>query len=235
MTTIDMSPEYLTGGLYWLGEVTRLAGISTDISRRFVRSYKGRRGLWGGGEQRAGRYYYATFRDLMELRYVNAFHIAGVSWQRICRTAEYSRERFGTDYPFSHRRFQTDGAEIFSDTNDGLEQISRYGQMAFSQIIGPELYEPLDYVDDAPVRWYPAEEWGLADIGQGVMVDPLRSAGAPVTSELYIPTETLYSKFKAEENDADRVARWYEIPKRTVLGAVAFEEELVKRAARFTT
>ena len=112
MTTVSASIDRLSAGMYWLSEVRNLAGVPTDLSRRFVRTYKGQRGLWGGAEQREGRYYYATFLDLMELRIVNAFHISGVPWQRICKTAEYARQRFGTDFPFSHRRFQTDGKDI---------------------------------------------------------------------------------------------------------------------------
>ena len=231
--TATRPSHLLTGGVYWLSEVQRLAGVPTKLSRRFMRSYKWERGLWGGGEQQRGRYYYATFRDLMELRLVNAFHIAGVSWNRICRTAEYACERFGTDYPFAHRRFQTDGAEIFSETDDGLEQVSRYGQLTFTQIITPSLFEPLDYVDDAPVRWFPAEEWELASVGRQVMVDPLRSFGAPIISDRHIPTDTLLHNYKGEGRNARLVAQSFEISEESVLKAVAFEEELERRAIRF--
>ena len=175
-------PDLLSAGLYWPDDVRRLAGVPVALSRRFIRDYKGRRGLWGGGQQRAGRYCYATFRDLIELRYVNAMHVAGVSWQRIYLAAEYAGARFSTDYPFSDRRFQTDGAAVFDLTDAGpdsvLESISGKGQLAFTEIIAPSLFEPLDYVNDAPARWYPAQEWGLDDVGRSVVVDPLRSFGA---------------------------------------------------------
>ena len=229
MTTAYTSIARLTNGVFWLDEVRRLADVPVDLSRRFVRTYKGQRALWGGGEQRVGRYYYATFSDLMELRIVNAFHLAGISWQRICRTAEFGCERFETDFPFSHRRFQTDGEDIFDRSRDALEAVSRHGQLAFPQIIVPSLFKPLDYMDDVPARWYPAEEWGLSCVGRGVVVDPRRSFGAPVVSESGIPTETLYLKSIAEGNDAKLVARWYEISEDDVLVAVAFEEALSER------
>lgn len=218
-------------GLYWLSEVRALAGVATAVSRRYVRDYKGRRGLWGGGAQRLEGRYYATFRDLMELRFVNAFRIAGVSWARILRAAEYAGPRFNTDYPFSHRRFQTDGADVFDYNDSGLEQISQKGQMAFAAIIDPFLFDPVQYTADVPTRWYPAEEWGLHSVGRDVMIDPGFSFGAPVVSERCIPTDTLHLNFIAEGRSAAAVARSYMISENTVRQAVDFEEELARRAA----
>ena len=230
MATARTSLERLSAGMYWLSEVRNLAGVPTDLSRRFVKAYKGQRGLWGGAEQREGRYYYATFLDLMELRIVNAFHTSGVSWQRICKTAEYGFQRFGTDFPFSHRRFQTDGKDIFDHSGYQMEQVSRDGQLAFAEIIGPSLFKPMDYVDDAPVRWYPAEEWGLKSVGRNVVVDPRYSFGSPVINERFIPTDTLSLNFEAEGRDASLVARSYEISEASVWCAVYFEQELARRA-----
>ena len=78
-TYSSAATDFLPSGVYWLSEVRALAGVSSEVSRRYVRDYKGRRGWWGGGAQRLEGRYYATFRDLMELRFVNAFRIAGVS------------------------------------------------------------------------------------------------------------------------------------------------------------
>ena len=219
----------LAGGCYLLRDVRRLASVPEGVSRRFVRNYKGERGLWGGGNQRLGGRYYATFRDLMELRMINAFYSVGLRWPVIVRAAIYGQERFGTDYPFSDRRFQTDGGEIFDRGIVGLEQVSGRGQLAFEQLVGPSLFVPLDYLDDAPVRWYPAEEWGNKLIGRGVVVDPRRSFGVPVVADSYVPTDTLYRNFIAEGKDAALVARSYEIPVEAVLQAVAFEEAAARR------
>ncbi|MYC35209.1 MAG: hypothetical protein F4X64_18840 [Chloroflexi bacterium] len=230
MTKATTSIERLTAGVYWLDNVRWLTGVPTARSRRFVQVYKGQQGLWGGGDQRIGRFYYATFRDLLELRVVHAFRLVGVTWQRIRKTAEYATERFDTDYPFSDRRFQTDGAEIFDRADDRLEKVSGAGQLAFTEIIGPDLFEPVEYVDDTPVRWYPAQEWRLDNVGRGVLVDPRLSFGAPVVHEHYIPTETLHLNFMAEGFDAHLVARSYEVSEETVWHAVRFEEELARRS-----
>ena len=213
----------LTEGFYSVGEVRRLTGVAEGVSRRFAKSYKGKYGLWGGRDQRLGRFIYITFRDLIELRYVNAFRTAGVSWQRIVGAARYAQSRFESQYPFSDLRFKTDGEHIFGESGEGLEQISGRGQMAFAEVISEYLFEPLDYLENEPVRWYPAQEWGMAGIGRAVMVDPRFGFGAPVITEYHIPTETLYLNYKAELDNAELVARSYEIPVESVRIAVEFQ------------
>ena len=184
---------------------------------------------------------------------INAFHSVGLRWPVIARAAAYGQERFRTDYPFSDRRFQADGDEIFDHSMAGLEQVSERGQPASEQLVGPSLFVPLDYLDDAgiwgmlavciapslfvpldylddaPVRRYSAEEWGDELIGRGVVVDPRRSFGVPVIADWYVPTDTLYRNFIAEGKDAALVARSYEIPVDAVLQAVAFEEAAARR------
>lgn len=232
MATATRQSEFvrlIAGGCYVLRDARRLAGVPEAVSRRFVRHYKGELGLWGGGHQRLGERYYVTFRDLMELRVINAFRSVGLRWPVIVRTAVYGRDRFETDYPFSDRRFQTDGREVFEWGVAGLEQVSGSGQLAFERVVGPSLFEPLEYLDDAPVRWYPAEDWGEIGIGRSVVVDPKRSFGAPVVTDGHIPTSTLYWNFIAEGEDAELVARSYEISVDAVLRAVAFEEAAARR------
>ena len=241
----------LAGGCYVLRDARRLTGVPEAVSRRFVRHYKGELGLWGGGRQRLGERYYVTFRDLMELRVINAFRIVGLQWPVIVRTAGYGRVRFGTDYPFSDRRFQTDGRDVFNEGVDGLEpgvpvpavpprkvyeqgavwleEVSGNRQLAFDEVVDPSLFEPMEYLDDVPVRWYPAEDWGESGIGRSVVVDPKRSFGAPVVADGYVPTQTLYWNFVAEGKNPELVARSYEISVDAVLCAVAFEEAAARR------
>ena len=223
----------LAVGSYSPSEVQRLAGVPATLTRRFLSKYKGDLGLWGGAlghDQHLDGRWYATFQDMLELRCLRAFHDAGVTWHRIRRTAEYSRDRFNTDYPFSHRRFLTEGKDIFARTEEGLEQLSGRGQYSFEEIIGPELFDPVEYNDvDLPVRWYPAVEWGWDSNSRTVVVDPLRSFGSPVISDFGIPTQVLFDSYRAESNDTDRVARIYEIPVASVQIAVDFEQYMADR------
>ena len=224
----------LAVGAYTAGEVQRLAGVPTPLTRRFLSKYKGELGLWGGITNQAQHFdgrWYATFRDMIELRCVNAFHRAGVSWQRVLRSYKYACQRFQTDYPFSHRRFLTEGWDIFSRTDEGLKQISVCGQYAFEQIIRPELFDPMEYEMNAPVRWYPAREWGWTERENAVLVDPLRAFGAPVLTDSGVPTLVLYDCYRAEGCDASRVSRIYEVSPELVQVAVNFEQQLVRRGA----
>ena len=231
-----MENEALTlmkAGCYSLGEVQSLTAVPVALSRRYIKSYKGQHGLWGGREQWLSSGYYATFRDLIELRYINAFHEAGVTWRQICRTAEYAGERFGTDFPFSDIRFKTDGAGVFAAVAGELGAFAQCGQFAFEEIIGGHLFRPLDYEDGVPVRWYPLEEWGMSVVGRTVVVDPIYSFGVPVVVGCWIPAETLYSSFMAEGNDIEAVARHYEVSKAHVRCAVAFRNEMARRHVEF--
>ena len=230
MTEPAESISRLTGGFYSVGEVRKLSGVKEPVSRRFVKSYKGKHGLWGGGEQRLAGNVFLTFRDLLEIRHVSAFHSVGVTWQRIIRTAQQARLRFETDYPFSDLRFKTDGAHIFSSTGTDLEQLSGFGQLAFKQVMGDYLFEPVDYDDFEPVCWYPAEEWGMSLVGREVIVNPKIAFGAPVVAGYNVPTEVLYLNYKAEMKDFKSVALSYEIPLTSVECAVAFQEELLARS-----
>ena len=220
----------LAVGSYSPAEVQRLAGVPATLTRRFLSKYKGELGLWGGvvsQDQHLDGRWYATFQDMIELRCLRAFHDAGVTWQRIRRTAEYARDRFNTDYPLSHRRFLTEGKGIFARTQEGLEQLSGHGQYTFEEIIGPEFFDPVEYNDvDLPVRWYPAVEWGWDSHSRTVVVDPLRSFGSPVLADFGVPTQVLYDSYRAESHDAGRVARIYEVPVALVQAAVDFEQYL---------
>ena len=226
--------DRLTGGFYSVGEVRLLSGVKETVSRRFVKSYKETYGLWGGGQQKLAGNAYLTFRDMLEIRHVSAFHTAGVSWQRIIRAASRraarrAKSRFDTEHPFSDLRFKTDGAHIFNATGTDLEQLSGYGQLAFKHVFGDHLFDPVDYEDYEAVCWYPAEEWGMTHEGREVIVNPKLAFGTPVIAGYHIPTEVLYWNYKAELNDLESVALTYEIPLTSVEFAVAFQEELLAR------
>lgn len=223
--------DRLTNGFYSVGEVRLLSGVPESVSRRFVKSYKGTHGLWGGGDQRLAGNAYLTFRDLLEIRHIYAFHTAGVSWQRITMAARRAKLRFDSDYPFSDLRFKTDCVHIFSAIGTNLELLSGHGQMAFKQILGDYLFDPVDYHRYEPVCWYPAEEWGMTNVGREVMVNPRVAFGAPVIVGSHIPTQVLYLNYKAELNDMELVALNYEIPRASVEHAIAFQEELLARYA----
>ncbi|EGH99185.1 DUF433 domain-containing protein [Pseudomonas syringae] len=165
------------------------------------------------------------FHDLLEIRFVHAFRQHGVSLQAIRSASLQAREMFGQRYPFTCRRFQTDGRDIFAtvldETGDEalLDLVKR--QYAFKQVITPSLYEGIDYAcEESAKRWYPVKH------SKAVVLDPARNFGKPVLTITGIDTAAIYHSYLAEGQSAKRVALLYEIPPAAVEAAVNFEHRI---------
>ncbi|HEY0434001.1 MAG TPA: DUF433 domain-containing protein [Chitinophagaceae bacterium] len=160
----------------------------------------------------------------MEVKFVDAFLNAGVSWDMIHRVRNKAAERFPRDsHPFCTRKFTTDGREIFvelhKETGESslLEIVS--SQQVFTEILHPFLKE-LDFGNGNMLeRWWPRGK------KHGIAVDPKRHFGQPIVFHEGIPTSVLAKSVKANGSSAE-VARWYEISKDAVEEAVEFEHKL---------
>jgi len=163
------------------------------------------------------------FLDLVEIRFVDAFLKAGVSWTTLHRARERAKEMFKVSHPFCTNRFMTDGREILLDL-DGesseprlLDVVPR--QQVFAAIVKP-LLRDLEFAGDARVvRW-----WPLGTHRQ-VVLDPTRNFGRPILAQLGVPTEVL-ARAAAITKSISEVARWYEVPERDIDDAIEFERQL---------
>ncbi|WP_122299296.1 DUF433 domain-containing protein, partial [Pseudomonas syringae] len=160
-----------------------------------------------------------------EIRFVHAFRQHGVRLQAIRSASLQAREMLGQRYPFTCRRFQTDGRDIFAtvldETGDEalLDLVKR--QYAFKQVITPSLYEGIDYAgEESAKRWYPVKR------SKAVVLDPARNFGKPVLTITGIDTAAIYHSYLAEGQSAKRVALLYEIPPAAVEAAVNFEHRI---------
>lgn len=212
-------------GLYTAGEASLYTGISASDIRRWMFGYSSHGvdhpGLWTPelsflDENLLG------FHDLLEIRFVHAFRQHGVSLQAIRSASRQAAEMFDQRYPFTCRRFQTDGRDIFAtvldETGDEalLDLVKR--QYAFKQVIKPSLYEGIDYtLEGSAQRWYPLKR------SKAVVLDPARNFGKPVLTSVGIDTATLYQAFQAEGQNSKRVAMLFEIPIAAVDAAVTYE------------
>jgi uncharacterized protein (DUF433 family)/DNA-binding transcriptional MerR regulator len=201
--------EFLGLGFYSVGDAAQLLKMPARNIRRWLGGYNFRE----NGE--------LTFRDLIELRFVNAFAEAGVGLKAIRNCLELAREVVGNDRPFSTSRFRTDGRTIFLDSivKSGDEQLLdlKKRQFGFKPLI-ERSFKDLDLEDDEVSRWRPFK--GRSTI----VVDPERSFGQPIISD-GVPTVALADAVKAE-GTAARVAALYEVPLASVRDAVQFESEL---------
>ncbi len=224
----------LTGvGLYTFHEASHLTKIPLRDLRRWLDGYSYRSKkddarvaavpLWEtalSDEQLDG----ISFHDLLEVRFVWAFRRHGVSLQTIRLASQRARELFETDYPFTSRKFRTDGRTIFASAMEEAGETELLDlvkqQYAFRKIIEPSLYSGIEFdQDQMATRWYPTPR------SKTVVLDPQISFGKPIVTHGAVRTSILYDAYKAE-GDKAFVARLYEVPVDAVSAAVSFEEAL---------
>lgn len=218
-------------GVYTFSEASRLTGISPAHLRRWLRGYQYKHGdsihfsppLWETELARADLEG-LSFHDLLEVRFVSAFRKHGVGLQTIRLAAINARELFNSEYPFTTRRFQTDGKTIFAEAAKESGEIElldlRKKQFAFENVIRPSLYAGIEFgTNDRALRWYPNPR------SKAVVLDPAIAFGKPIISDIGIRTDILYEAFKAE-GSKQLVARQFDVPLPAVDAAIRFEERM---------
>jgi uncharacterized protein (DUF433 family) len=220
-------------GVYSPAEAARLVNIPQQRISRWTRGYtyqyKGETRhtpplIAGDTEQSADKGPILSFLDLLEVRFLDAFLVHGVSRKAVRIAALNARELLGRHHPFSTRIFKTDGRSIFAEivrgTNDKHLLDVVKNQFVFTRIISPSLYEGVEFnASDDPQRWWPLGK------KHTVVIDPERGFGAPIVARSGVPTRILANAVKAE-GSVDFVAKWYEVTPREVRDAVKFEEQL---------
>lgn len=228
------SEPSLGTGLYAVPEAARLSGVSASRIRRWIKGYDwslGRRKhhsppVWRPDVAPIQGAQALSFRDLVEVRLVDAFLRAGVSWKRLRAVAEEASRRFETTHPFSTRHFVTDGRTIYDqvsrEAGDTLEDLQTH-QFAFRRVISPTLQGGLEFSPEgAALRWWP--EPGRGD--RLIVVDPLRCFGQPVIEAANIPTRVVAAA--AAVDGEKKAADWFGLTLKAVRAAVKFEASLNK-------
>ncbi|MEY2562753.1 MAG: hypothetical protein QOH88_946 [Verrucomicrobiota bacterium] len=119
---VVQAPEsnLLNTGLYTVPEASRLTRISTGKIRRWIKGYDFRtsgsirhsEAVWQGEIKPLDNRVSLSFRDLLELRFVDAFIGAGVSWRTMRRAHTNAQKELKTTHPFCSNRIFTDGSSI---------------------------------------------------------------------------------------------------------------------------
>lgn len=208
-------------GLYTGPEAARLIGLSPATVKRWLDEggnplWSTDLGSWRGTVQ-------LSFRDLIELRFVNQFRKERMSLQGIRWAYNRAREIVGDDRPFSTSRFRTDGRRIFLELKNVAEDDPalidlKSDQYVLHRMVAPT-FKDLVYIDEAVAAWWPLEG------KKTVYIDPLHAFGQPILKEYGIPTATLWNAVKTAGSDK-RVAQDYEIPVRFVRDAILFEQRI---------
>jgi uncharacterized protein (DUF433 family) len=220
---------YLNTGIYSIPEASRLTGVSKGRIGRWLRGYhSGLRGrnyppLWSSQLPCIENTVALGFLDLIEIKWVNAFLKAGVSWSTIHKVREKAQELYtDTAHPFCTKQFVTDGRQILRDLfeetgEESLHEIAT-DQIVFAEITKPFLKE-LDFEDGEFLRWWPLGK------DRPIVVDPRKNFGQPTIAKEGIPTQNLARSYKAN-GSFEEVARWYETSAEFVKEAVDYEQSL---------
>lgn len=225
--------ELIGLGLYTFKEVSKLTGISVQDLHRWLRGYT-RKSKSNKQEKYIAPLWETqfndldieavSFHDLLEVRFVRAFRKHGVSLQAIRIASDNARMEFDHKYPFTCKRFQTDGRTIFAEAlketgeTQLLDLVKR--QFAFSEVIQNSLYKGIEFdQDNFALKWHPLKN------SKQIVLDPQFSFGKPIVTNGSIRTSTLYDAYLAEESE-QLVSKLYEVPVSAVKAAIRFEEQL---------
>ena len=231
MNALDEKLDLLRAGIFTVQEAADLVGIGSRLARAWVAGQKGKQepiiasqlGLVSGQVA-------ISFTNLMELRFIAAFHKEGVRLEEIRRILDEAREFMNHPHPASTKAFfQTDGRKIFGVIDHTNGDIALFDLAARNYAMFPIIQSSLKKdVEFDPkgnaVLWYPRRT-----IAPHVIVDPRISFGRPVLKKSMIPAETLAEAVDAE-GSVQSVADLYEVPVAQVREAIRFHKDLLRAA-----
>jgi uncharacterized protein (DUF433 family) len=229
----DQQQSLLGVGVYTLPEAARLTGISSRTIRRWVTGYTyaeagvvhSRAPLWDRQITTLEDSVALSFRDLLEVRFVQFFRSHEVGWKTIHLAAECAAELVQDPHPFSTKKFKTDGRSIFADIVQATGEESLLNlakrQYEFKSFVEPFLFEGIEFAEAGinPIRWWPLGR------NRRVTIDPERSFGQPICTPESVPTTVLARAHRAE-GSIEAVARWYMVNPKSVADAVEFEHKI---------
>lgn len=230
---VEIIEQLLNTGLYTVPEAARLTRISAGKIRRWLKGYDFKSGdrvhhsdaVWQGELEPMESKLALSFRDLLELRFVDAFIRAGVSWRTMRRAHGRAQKELTTTHPFCSNRVATDGKNILlkQAQEDGDEALIDLvtNQREFGRLVQDFLKE-LEF-SGSDIIWWPLGRQ------RQIVVDPKRNFGQPTTARSGVPSQILARSVKANAS-RDLVAKWYEVQPEEIRDAIEFEESLAKAA-----
>jgi uncharacterized protein (DUF433 family) len=228
-----LESNLLNAGLYTVPEAARLTRVSVGKIRRWLKGYDFKSGqsvrhsnaVWQGEIPPLENKLALSFRDLLELRFVDAFIRAGVSWRTMRRAHAMAQRELRTTHPFCSNRIATDGKNILmrqaeEDSDAALINLVT-DQHEFSRIVEAFLKE-LEFSGDE-IIWWPLGKQ------RQIIIDPKRNFGQPTAARSGVPSQVLARSVKANASEK-LVAKWYEVQREEICDAVEFEELLARAA-----
>jgi uncharacterized protein (DUF433 family) len=232
MSVVSFAKDYndpVAGGFYTVREVARLLSMTNGgVIAGWVKGRVGR----GAGPiihrqyQPVGKAQEIGFWDLIEIRFIEHFRKQNYSLQSLRKAAEVARAELKCDHPFALYgvRFVGERKNIFlkvaKDVRDTklLNLVTK--QYAMYEVLEDVLARGVtfDPTSGLAVRWKPREREFPR-----ILVDPTIAYGHPALEGLRVPTESIFTTWKAEGGSYAAVADWFEIDESLAKEAVEFE------------
>jgi uncharacterized protein (DUF433 family) len=217
-----MTTDATATPLFTPADAERIVGAPASTTRRWFEGYafdhKGERRTkgprLGPSATRIDGVLLMSFLDLVEVHMARIMRRHGVSWPNIDRAAAFFRDAWHNPHPFALQRFRSDSRSVFVELGRGIGA----NQFVFDALIEQSLFDVLDFREDGvPWRLWPRGR------DAKVVVDPARSFGQPILDAQGVPVRMIAAAYAANDNQIDRVARWFDLPVEAVEAAIRYE------------
>jgi uncharacterized protein (DUF433 family) len=174
------------------------------------------------------------FLNLIEVVFLRDLRAQGVSFGAIRRAAELAQQYLKRPHPFANGQFfvHTDGKnlllQVVNETGDKSLVDLASGNGAWLQVLERSFTRSIRFEGSEGN----ASQWQPDASASRVVIDPQRKFGRPIDNETGVPTDILADALRAENGNAARVAKWWDVPIEAVEQAAEFEIRLgLRRAA----
>ena len=162
---------------------------------------------------------FINFRDLISLRAIAAMRANGMSHRQIIIAERVLRNWYGHEYPFATMEFWTlPPKDILVKEGGVLLSASRHLQSAmefFQEFMTPSHNITFD-IFNLSATWSPFNN---------VLLDPQVQYGEPCIEGTRVPTQVIWSFYKAGDN-VDTLSLFYGIQKSRIEDAIAWENHI---------
>ena len=215
---------YTDIGLYSYSDLTKLLGISRTRIKGFVDGHNYKQG--GKGKpvlQKRSVIFekkeFFSFVDLIELKFIKHFLSQGLKRKTIIDAYNKWKIELKKEHPFATKFIANSSQNIFMDNDDILVN-SKDNQIWWREISKQELLEGIDFKDDLPTRWAPYK-----DLPE-VVLDPAYNYGMPILKSYNLKTLTIFDAYNAEQENIEKVSKWFGIEPEIAMQAVEYERRL---------
>jgi uncharacterized protein (DUF433 family) len=192
----------ITRPLYGFAEADRLAKVTPNTSRRWLKGYH----FWYSPTERRtmppvtpglGRKDAVSFVDLLEVAAIGRLIDKGFSLKRIRKINAAARLYLRKPRPLVTETFKVAGHDIFVEESESLGILVNVGQeagmRAWNEVLSPFL-EDVEYENELVRRWWPLSR------EVGVVIDPDYGFGLPVIEGTGVRTEIIAERNRAGDS-----------------------------------